>query len=536
MKLDAQSHRECTMICRSSLWGISTSQYVLVLVIFSVAGGLIDAGLGKGEAQWMQGASDRRPAPSSPKNIRINQKKHGFVDPACTSATQRSTQAKCIHADPLRLRLRGGRILTQRNMNTFNPDEESWSSMLDGSGRDEDDELQLEEEGDQSIFGEGQEEEEEEEEDIVLSQQSKRRLDTRKRMNVEELIKARKNSQLDVVRRVESKGGNLALLDDMYEESMRKIEHDLDKESSSETDLEKTTWGGLPVPECYMDVVNQAKVERRWRDNLMGPEEMHEYVDAAQRDMGEVPLDENGRVIPPSYAPKLGKLPLLIQEKIYPDADVMLGEIMCVVKTHMINCHNEECIERMGRDEQWWWDHLNALNYSERLEMWREKDLYDLPHGEFNGPYETKLINGEYVMDADIIEPAWRLGYNVSRCDHVIDMPACDLCQDNEMADVQIDEGRRNRMYALEGTPLVLPLHYKTMDEALLRSFSVTFFDDPRNRAWVRECMFERTDKQYRCVTMAFFLFVCVFVLMCVCTESQEVDVCVCVCVLGICM
>jgi hypothetical protein len=239
-----------------------------------------------------------------------------------------------------------------------------------------------------------------EEDEEIVQERPKQRLDSSKRMNVDALVKARQSTEMDALRRVENQGSYVGLVDKMFQEKMRDMEEAAERGSSTESDLEKRTWGGLPVPECHMDVVHQANVERRFFKHQMSEDEVLEYIDADQRDRGNFPRDEQGHIIPPTYPPKLGGIPMRIEEHIYPDQDVMLHEVMTVVRSHMISCHNEECIEKMGRDEQWWFDRLNALNYTALLHVWRQREIYDLPHDYFEDPHQVHLVRGQFVRDA----------------------------------------------------------------------------------------------------------------------------------------
>ena len=58
-------------------------------------------------------------------------------------------------------------------------------------------------------------------------------------------------------------------------------------------------------------------------------------------------------------------------------------------------------------------------------------------------------------------------------------------------------QGQRNRHMSELGKPLTVPGHYAKVETAVTRSWSLTFFDDLRDRAWVRECRFMEEEEQY---------------------------------------
>lgn len=63
-------------------------------------------------------------------------------------------------------------------------------------------------------------------------------------------------------------------------------------------------------------------------------------------------------------------------------------------------------------------------------------------------------------------------------------IPHCNLCYDDSIAAQQVEEGKRNRAFSLQGTPLHVPAHYPTVGAALEKGYWLTFFDDESARGW----------------------------------------------------
>lgn len=282
------------------------------------------------------------------------------------------------------------------------------------------------------------------------SQEETFRTDPRKRMNVGALVAAQKDEAMHQYRLDDGAGmGNQAWIDAEVKKLYKAVRKEVREGDASDSDWAKDNYLGMPVPACYQDVVEQQKVEKRYREHKMSARELGEYLEQEERDNGIITTDDYGNPKPLDFLPKLGRLPDPFGDDVYPKEELLYEQIMTHIREHIRNCISKECEHDIGRDEDWWAERIIGMTYFEKLQLYRELPEYDFPAAYWEDQHQHHLCDGEYVRDADLTDFAWDNKYNVSRCVVVPDMPFCDVCQDAEIANVQISEGAIQRLCIL---------------------------------------------------------------------------------------
>jgi len=176
--------------------------------------------------------------------------------------------------------------------------------------------------------------------------------------------------------------------------------------------------------------------------------------------------------------------------------DQLIEELLGMFASHNNYCKSENCSMSKGIPEE----SLRTMFLS--MDYWSVQRAHEELSSAFDerydvNPYSFKIIGDQRVSDCQLVNYARSKGYLVLPCQLDPDIPFCNLCHDNEIAEVQISEGKRNRDISLNCSFLVIPDHYDDFLQLMEKSFSRTFWDDELNRGWKRRQVFGEPEKQY---------------------------------------
>lgn len=294
------------------------------------------------------------------------------------------------------LRLRGG-ISKSALLNNYNPEAESWSE----SRQLEEIEREAQARAEKAVLGP----QDYTDDGVVLegkpAEREKRRvrLDPTRRMNVNALVKASENANLDSARLGDDDDDEL--LDQLVQEKLAQMEAELEN-SDSDSDRFKIP-NNFPVPMCHQDAFEQHKLKKRFNDGTMEEEEFFRLLQAEARDAGEKIGPEEDIPGPPLQ----GRLQTPIDD-IYPPKGLLAARIMQLIRTHVRNCRDPECEEVHGGDADWFEERIynGGMTYWEMLETWRmwapdQKAGITLKNG--HEPWEERFVGNEWIPDESVV-------------------------------------------------------------------------------------------------------------------------------------